>query len=423
MIGLVIGGAYAGFGCLTRDDNGEGSTPVVSDAPGGPGATANAFAKAWTAGDTNGLYGLLSQSAQRAYPAEVFSETYGRFADELTLVSLTATATAASPGRATLAVRLATAYFGDIEYTTTLNLSQTAQGWAVEWQPEVISPEMANGREFKSIIQRPIRGSILDRNGEPLAVTKDLRTLGLNRSLVRDPAALRTALVDFGFTAGQVDGAFSSGAGASQRVRVGPVPDEKAEEAITTLRNIPGVVLYFESQRVHPLGAAAAHAVGYTRELTAEELANRKGTGYRAGDRVGATGLEASQDQALAGSIGAELRVVDSTGELVKVVLSRPFQSSVDVTTTLDAATLRAAYARLGARAGAAVVIDPKTNAVLALNSSPSFDPDAFERNDGPALAAITAAPNGPLANRATTGLYSAGSTFKLITGDRKSVV
>ncbi len=52
----------------------------------------------------------------------------------------------------------------------------------------------------------------------------------------------------------------------------------------------------------------------------------------------------------------------------------------------------------------------------MPLNSSPSFDPDAFERNDAAALAVITEAKGGPLANRATTGLYSAGSTFKLVT-------
>ncbi|HEX6031439.1 MAG TPA: penicillin-binding transpeptidase domain-containing protein, partial [Tepidiformaceae bacterium] len=83
----------------------------------------------------------------------------------------------------------------------------------------------------------------------------------------------------------------------------------------------------------------------------------------------------------------------------------------------LDPATLQAAQTRLGGRAGAAVTIDPQTNEVLAINSSPSFDPDAFERNDAAALAAIASAANGPQLNRATRGLYSAGSTFKLVTG------
>ncbi len=417
MLGAIIGAAYAGVGCLTRHDPDSTLPTRIDESPGSPGATAAAFAKAWTTDDINALYLLLSPPAQRAFPVEVFGETYRRFADELTQSTLAATVQSASPGAATFAVRLATAYFGDIEYTTTVNLTQTAGGWAVDWQPSAVNPEMVDGREFKSTIQRPIRGSILDRNGEPLAVTKDLRTLGLNRSLIREPDLLKKSLIEFGFSESQVDAALKNASGPSQRVRVGPVPDAKAEAALSTLRSIPGVVLYFESQRVHPLGPAAAHVVGYTREYTAEELAKRRGQGFRTGDRTGATGLEASQEAALAGSVGAELRIVDANAELVRTVLSRPFRPAVDVATTLDAGTLRAAYTRLGSRAGSAVVIDPVTNGILALNSSPSFDPGAFERNDAAALAAITSAPNGPLANRATTGLYSAGSTFKLVTG------
>ena len=417
VIGLLTGSAFVGVSWLLDRGGGEDAAPEIDDSPGSPGATASAFASAWTAENFDSLYPLLSADAQRTYSADAVEETYDRFNEELTRTTLTAAVESAQPGSAVLSVRLATAYFGDIEYTTTLNLSRTVAGWAVDWTPATVHPAMVEGREFRSVIQRPVRGRILDRDGQPLAVTQDLRYLGLNRSLIQDQTALRTALLGFGFTEEQVDGALNSAAGATQRVRVGPVPDEKSELATNTLRPIPGVVMYFESQRVHPLGAAAAHVVGYTREFTAEELAGRRGSGYRPGDRTGATGLEASQDETLAGKIGAELRVVDSAGAVVEVLQSRPFVEGADVATTLDSATLRTAHAELGTRAGAAVVIDPQTSAILALNSSPSFDPDAFERNDGTALAAITATPGGPLANRATTGLYSAGSTFKLITG------
>jgi penicillin-binding protein 2 len=416
LVGALIGGGYAAARCAFGGDD-KAAPPTVDVSPGSPGATADAFAKAWTAGNTNALYLLVSANAQRQFSPEVFSDIYDRFASELTQLSLTAVARDARPGSAQLDVKLVTAYFGDFEYSTTLNLSQTPGGWAVDWDPSDIHPEMVNGREFKSVIQRPVRGTIYDRAGGVLAVTQDIRYVGLNRSLINDQAALKATLLNFGFSEADVDGALASSAGSAQRVRVGPVPPAKDDEATNVLRNIPGIVLYFESQRVHPLGAAAAHVVGYTREFTAEELAARRGEGLRAGDRVGATGLEASQEGTLAGGIGAELRVVDDSATVVKVLMSRPFRPGGDVHTTLDSAALRTAYDRLGSRAGAAVVIDPTTNAVLALNSSPSFDPDAFERNDAAALARITSAPNGPLANRATTGLYSAGSTFKLVTG------
>ena len=418
LIGLVVGGGFVGANCWLADDGGPSlATHASPETPGSPGATLASFAKAWTLDDPAALYLLLSPAAQKAYSPEVFAEHYARFASEMTLVSLTATLRKAEPGSGTLGVRLATAYFGDLEYATALNLSQTASGWAVDWTPAAIHPELIEGREFRSIIQRPLRGRILDRNGEVLAATVDLRFVGLNRSLIRDRAALRTALVEFGFTAEQVESALDSRAGQTQRVRVGELPSGKPEAASDALRTIPGVVLYFESQRVHPLGPAAAHVVGYTRERTAEELAARPGAGLRMGDRVGATGLESSQEDALAGAIGSELLVVDAEGTVLRVLSSTPFTQGADVQTTLDADTLRTSYVRLGVRSGASVVIDPASNGILALNSSPSFDPDAFERNDAAALAAITATPGGPLANRATTGLYSAGSTFKLVTG------
>ena len=417
MVGLLVGSVFAGVSCWQNRADDLPAAPPVDDSPGSPGATAAEFASAWTSENLDSLYLSFSAGAQRAYPPEVVEELYDRFAVELTQETLTASVQSASAGTATLAVRLATAYFGTIEYTTVLNLSQTAVGWAVDWSPSAIHPRMVDGREFRSVIQRPVRGAILDRNGDALAMTADLRYVGLNRSLITDQATLRAALVAFGFSEAQVDGALNSSAGQTQRVRVGPVPDAQSELASTNLRPIPGIVLYFESQRLHPLGAAAAHVVGYTQEMTAEELGRREGRGYRPGDRAGATGLEASQEDVLAGAIGAELQLVDTTGAVVEVVSSQEFREGADVLTTLDADALRAAHARLGARSGAAVVIDPVTNAVLALNSSPSFDPDAFERNDAAAVAAIAGSVGGPFVNRATGGVYSAGSTFKLVTG------
>lgn len=417
VLGVLIGGVVSGVRAFTG--RGSASSPG-SSAPaqiGSARATLEAFAKAWTTENYPALYLLLDPESQRAMTLEQLTAAYSGFATEMTSTGLSAAPGTIQGTQATLLVKLPTAYFGQFEYTTILNLSKSPTTWLVHWDPSAIHPDMKDGHTFKSTIQRPVRGSILDRNGAPLAVTQDVRFLGLNRSVIGDRTALTTALVNFGFTPEQVSAALNSSAGPAQRVQVGVVTDDKAELAATTLRPIPGVLLYFESRRVHPLGAAAAHVVGYTRELTAEELAKTPGAGLRAGDRIGATGLEASQEARLAGTIGSELRLVDAAGALLKTVVSHEFVAGQEVRTTLDSRVLQAAAARLGSRAGAAVVIDPRTNAVLALNSSPSFDPDAFERNDQAAVTAITQAAGAPLTNRATSGLYSAGSTFKLVTG------
>jgi len=423
--GVFIGTAVAGVRALTRDDgtparDGGGGTPAPA-AQGSsetPRAAAERFAKAWSAGEYDTLYGMIDGPSQAAVPLASFTGEYTAFATELTLRTLSATVASADGASARLTVHAATAYFGEFEYSTTLNLSRTGSRWFVAWTPAVIHPDLAGGRHFKSSIQRANRGSIFDRNGAPLAITREIRFLGLNRSAVQDRAVLTATLGELGFTKDQVDAAFNAPGGSTQRVTVGAVPDSLVETAALKVRSLPGAILFFESQRVHPLGGAAAHVVGYTREFTAEELDQRRGQGFRAGDRTGATGLEASLEKTLAGQHGAELRLVESDNTtVVKIVASKEYVAGQDVATTLDSATLVAAQARLGSRAGAAVVLDPRTNAVLAMNSSPTFDPDAFERSDRAALQALSNAPHSPQANRAATGLYSAGSTFKLITG------
>ncbi|WBL34747.1 penicillin-binding transpeptidase domain-containing protein [Tepidiforma flava] len=415
IIGLLAGGAVAGARLLaSRGGPGEAA---AEPEPGSPAAAAAEFAAAWSAGDYQALYLLLSPASQRAYAFEAFADAYRTFEEQLTVTGTAVRVAAVDGASARLDVRLDTAYFGTLEYSTDLELVPAPARYLAAWDPSAIHPRMAGGYTFNSIIQRPVRGTIYDRNGIELAVTRDIRHVGLNRSVITDRAALEAALLQFGFTREQVDAAFASPAPLNHRVRVGPIPEDKVELANQLLRPFQGIVIYVESQRVHPLGPAAAHVVGYTREYTAEELAARKGQGYRPGDRTGAVGLEALLDDRLAGAIGAELRLIAPDGAVAEVLISRPFRQGEDIRTTLDAPTLQRAYERLGGRAGAAVVIDPATNDILALVSSPSFDPDAFERGDAAALAAITAAPGAPLANRAASGLYAPGSTFKLITG------
>ncbi len=416
----MVGVGIAGFRIMAGGSDGgavaaPGTATVRSDSDGALEA-ARAYARAWSNDEPGVLYKLLTPAAQQVYTLAAFESEFDEFSAEMTGRGQAATVEEVREGRARLGVHLKTAYFGDFEYTTTLNLRLISGRWLVEWSPAAIHPDLLGGNQFLSTIERPRRGTIFDRNGQPLAVTRDVRMVGLNRSVIKDEPAVRAALIAFGFGEGQVDAAFKSTLGLNQRVAVGRTGDEQAETA-AALSRIAGVIIYFESQRVHPLGAAAAHVVGYTRELTAEELKARPGEGLQAGDRVGAIGIEAAMDGVLGGRIGVELALVDVTGARVRVIQDRPFVPAADITTTLDSAVLRTAHERLGQRAGAATVIDPLTNEILAINSSPSFDPDAFERGDRVALEQIASAPNSPQANRATAGLYSAGSTFKLITG------
>lgn len=418
LAGLVVGGGIVAVRVSSGSDSPAAAGPGPTPDPGSPEGLAATFARLWSAGDTESLYGLLHPESQAAYTLEAFSAAYSTFATETTLAGIEAEATGAGEQGASVAVQASTRYFGVLEYSVNIPFKLDGQGRrAVLWEPALIHPDLTAGRRFISDVRKPSRGAIYDRTGQPLAVSAELRLLGLNRAAIADHAALRDGVIGLGFSQAQLDAALNSQAPANQRIALGPIPDALAEQAALLQSSVPGILVFFETRRTHPLGAAAAHVVGYTRELTAEELAARAGEGYTPGDRVGAVGIEAGMDAVLAGKPGGELRLVEATGATVRVVASREFVAGQDVHTTLDSAVLSATHQRLGASAGAAVVLEPSSNAILALNSSPSFDPDAFEGGDLAAINAILATPGDPLNNRATVGLYSAGSTFKLITG------
>ena len=421
VVGLLFGGTVAGARLMSGDNGSPApaSTPAETPTPdpGSPLATAESFASAFASRDTEAIFGMLDASSLRIYTLPDLQSVYSNFYDETTFRSLTAEVTQHSETGAAFLVTLSTAYFGDIEYSIQVPFTADSDRYAITWSPAAVHPELRAGLRMTSTIERPSRGSILDRDGAPLAQTINIRYIGLNRAIIPDRAAVTARLEAFGFPRADIDAAFDSPLGLSQRVDVGTVEDARAEEANRMVVETTGLVIYFVSQRQHPLGPAAAHAVGYTRELTADELRARSGQGYRTGDRVGATGLEATMDSILAGRAGGVLNVVNGAGAVSATIVERPFVQGQDVQTTLRSSVLVATQQRLGERLGAAIVMDPRDNSILALNSSPSFDPNAFERGDSAAISAIFAKPGDPLNNRATAGLYSAGSTFKLVTG------
>ncbi len=147
------------------------------------------------------------------------------------------------------------------------------------------------------------------------------------------------------------------------------------------------------------------------------ETATGEVTGYFSPLLYGSSGLEASWDDELSGRTGGNpfVRALDELRGLPR--------RGLDLHLTLDASLQRQAHAALGERTGAAVLLDIETGAVLALASTPSFDPNALvvvtadDRAPAQAaFAALTSDPRTPLVQRATSGLYPPGSTFKTIT-------
>lgn len=174
----------------------------------------------------------------------------------------------------------------------------------------------------------------------------------------------------------------------------------------------------YERTYLHP--EATAHVVGYINELSEEELHDDYFSlrGYGPGDRVGRVGAEEVFEERLRGRNGKELVEVDAAGKILRVLGSEAPVSGENITLSLDIGlSERARQAFPQNQKGAIVVSKPETGEILALFSSPSYDPSRFAKGmTAVEYDALVNNPDKPMFDRAIGGVYPPGSTFKIVT-------
>lgn len=187
----------------------------------------------------------------------------------------------------------------------------------------------------------------------------------------------------------------------------------------------PGVVIEVQPIREYNLKEYAAHAFGYVSEISDAELEAKKDEGYKSGDTIGKFGLERVYDKELRGENGGEQVEVDVMGKPVQVLGRKDPVPGHDLYLTIDSKIQAAAeqaidqqLVAIGAKAAAAVVLNPQTGEVLAIVSRPAFDPNLFAHGISEKdWKLINENPDFPMDNKAITGEYPPGSTFKIVTG------
>ncbi len=176
----------------------------------------------------------------------------------------------------------------------------------------------------------------------------------------------------------------------------------------------PEFVITVSQRRLYTLGTAAAHALGYLSEASPEQIKGGESE-YRLGDWMGQKGIEGSYEKLLAGVDGQRRVVVDSHGREIteeERVEARPGQN---VFLTLDLDLQRVAEDYFRDKVGSAVAMDPKTGEILALVSSPSYDPNWFTRRvSAGQWSGLLSDPHTPLQNRSIQNAFSPGSVFKI---------
>lgn len=283
--------------------------------------------------------------------------------------------------------------------------------------------EQATGNRIRIEPQPPTRGLIFDRNGILLAENVPAYQLELIPEQVDDIDGTVTRLIERGLLGVQEEARFRRALNRSGR-RFEPVPlryrlsDEAVARFSVRRQEFPGVDIRPRLARHYPLGATAVHVIGYVGSLSSSDQDTLDAADYAGTTHIGKTGIELAYEADLHGKVGYQQVLINAQGRALKVVDQVPPAPGMDLYLTLDVKLQAAAEAALGNRRGAVVALDPRNGDVLALASTPGFDPNPFgEGLSESEYRALTTNPDNPMFNRALQGQYSPGSTVKPILG------
>lgn len=297
-----------------------------------------------------------------------------------------------------------------LDYESTIE--ETEDMKAVNWDHSLFFPEMEEGDVVNLSFIEPVRGSIYDRNGNMLAGEGDAYEAGLYPAVIGEGEERENQLREIAETFEVSVEALEQLLSQNWVTDESFVPFKVVDVGETP--EVPGVLYQETIDRLYPLGEAAAHLIGYVGNVSAEDIENNPL--LQSGQVVGKSGLEYRFDEELRGETGGQITLADSEGETKMVIKEREKKDGESLRLTINADIQAELFASFDSEPGSASLMDPKSGELLALASSPSYDPQLFARGISQAdYDAYNQDENQPFLNRFTSR-YVPGSTFKIVT-------
>jgi penicillin-binding protein 2 len=284
--------------------------------------------------------------------------------------------------------------------------------------------ELSQGNRFRIEPMSPTRGIIYDRNGVVIAENRPSWELVATAEQIDNLDRTLRALEELGLVDptehATLRNLIRSHRGF-ERVKLSNLTEEQAATFAVRRHLFSGVDIQEALSRYYPFGEASAHAIGYVGSISAQDLERIDRSDYAGTSHIGKSGIERAYEDRLHGSVGYRQLVVNAQGRVIgeAAAVSGGIEAKLpvpgeNVVLSLDMKLQIAAQEALQDLRGAVVAIDPSNGDVLALVSTPSFDPNRFAAGLSRAdYVALTADIDKPLFNRALAGVYPPGSTVK----------
>jgi len=289
--------------------------------------------------------------------------------------------------------------------------------------------QIIRGKEFRQLSESnrtrvqdilPPRGLITDRNGEILVDNYPSFELAVVREDVSDLDDLVKRLCSLiGLSWAEVNDGLQEvmkGPSFKPAVIISNMNWDQLSILETHRYELPGVVIQVKPRRRYLQERLAPHVIGYLGEISPEQLTQSEYGLNRPGDLIGQCGIEQVWEHNLHGRRGRRMVEIDASGRVLRVIKQVPPFPGKNLRLTLDARLQRAAQAALGQTAGAVVALDPNNGEILAMASNPTFNQNEFVKGiSGERWRQLSNDPLHPLENRAISGQYPPGSTYKIV--------
>ncbi|MBV7300516.1 penicillin-binding protein 2 [Enterovibrio paralichthyis] len=280
----------------------------------------------------------------------------------------------------------------------------------------------SNDNRIKVVPVAPNRGLIYDRNGKLLAENRPVYGLEIIPEQVKDiPGTIARLQALLPISENEIK-AFERDKKRTRRFNAVTLKNQLTEEEVAIFsanqHKFPGVEIKGYLKRYYPYGDALTHVMGYVAKINDKDLnrLDREGVlnNYKATRDIGKLGIERFYEKELHGTAGYQEVEVNSRGRVIRTLKYVPPEPGKDLVLNLDVDLQLYIRDILGDRRGAVVVLDPKDSSVLAMVSTPSYDPNLFVHGiSGKEYSALLNDKNRPLVNRATLGIYPPASTVK----------
>ena len=283
--------------------------------------------------------------------------------------------------------------------------------------------KMSDQNRIRLIATEPIRGKILDKNGNVLVRSK------LNYSLIIKPQFVSESIWQkykysianlLSLDIEKLDLKYKN-ALKNKKYSINLVNNLSVDQIIKfkeNQENFFGIEILRKVKRDYPYKTLGAHALGYTSAITNSEFKILSKKGYRLNDLIGRTGVEAAYEKYLRGEWGGEMIEVNSNDIVQKSLGVKPSKKGEDVTLTIDLSLQKISEEVLkDKKGGAVVVMDPRDGAIRAIASKPTFDLNFFTKDFKPEKEYndLFYSKSKPLFSRALNA-YDPGSVWKIVT-------